>query len=201
MPVPSLADLAPWNPPDPGGAAWPYVAAGVGALAGLVVLWRLVRGRSKVYPDLEQGLREDLAGYPPPPPGAARLTVNGLPARLRLVVVAPTGKLSDPITADDVPGLLDQVYRGLGPVAAADKPRMKVWPPQLSVAGFAPTFHRVVRATDPHWVKLAGPARTGRRPILLGLVVWTDERSGLGDVVVDSTEWGELLGVGQAPPP
>jgi hypothetical protein len=174
---------------------WPYVAVGVGALVVLVVLVRLARRRAGGHRDLEAGLREDLDEYPPAPPGAARLLVNGVPGRLRLVVVAPTGKLSDPITPDDVPELLDRVHLGLGRLVEADKPRVKVWPPPLSSAGFGPTFHRVVRGSGKRWVKLAGPARTGRRPVLLGLVVWTDNASGLGDVVVEPTEWGELLHV------
>ena len=39
-------------------------------------------------------------------------------------------------------GLLDLVMRGLGDVAKADQPRVKVWPSQLSNKGFAPTFAR-----------------------------------------------------------
>ena len=99
-----------------------------------------------------------------------------------------------------MPELLDDVLRGLGRFVAADKPRVRVWPPQLSVAGFAPTFHRLVgvagrRPGASRWVKLAGPARTGKRPILLGLAVLADEPVKLGDVQVETTEWGELLRV------
>ena len=77
-------------------------------------------------------------------------------------------------------------------------PRVRVWPPQLSVAGFGPTFHRLIKSPDPgsnlsRWVKLAGPARTGKRPILLGLAVLADDPMKLGDVQVETTEWGELL--------
>ena len=174
---------------------WPYIVGGVGALVVLVVLVRLFRPRPGGYRDLEAGLREDLSEYPPAPPGAARLLVNGVPGRLRLVVVAPTGKLSDPITPDDVPELLERVHQGLGRLVEADKPRIKVWPPPLSSSGFGPTFHRVVQASGKQWVKLAGPARTGRRPVLLGLAVFSDNGGGLGDVVVEPTEWGELLHV------
>jgi hypothetical protein len=181
--------------------AWVLIAVGVGLVVAVLVLLRIAASRKKQTPDLEKGLRENLAEYPPPPPaGGRRLTVNGTPARVRLVVVAPTGKQQDPIAADDVPDLLDAVCRGLGPVLTADKPRVRVWPPQLSVAGFAPTFHRLVASPDAgressRWVKLAGPARTGKRPILLGLAVLADEAVNLGDVQVETTEWGELLRV------
>src|SRR5262249_6190712 len=144
--------------------------------------------------------------YPSAPPlvaGGRRLTVNDVPVRLRLVVVAPTGKQQVPITLDDVPGLLDDVRRGLGQFLATDKPRVRVWPPQLSVAGFAPTFHRLVESPDAdreksRWVKLAGPARTGQRAILLALAVFADESMKLGDVSVETTEWAELLRVEKA---
>jgi hypothetical protein len=194
VPLPSLADMLP-APRGLDGLPLSYVAGGLGALLVLFLAWRLLRRRRSEYRDLEAGLREDLDEYPPAPPGAARLLVNGVPGRLRLVVVAPTGKLSDPITLDDVPELLDRVHKGLGSLVDVDKPRVKVWPAPLSSSGFGPTFHRVVRASGKQWVKLAGPARTGRRPVLLGLAVWTDNASGLGDVVVEPTEWGELLHV------
>jgi hypothetical protein len=180
---------------------WALIAVAGGVVVAGLVLLRIAAGRKKTHPDLEKGQREDLAEYPPPPPaGRRRLTLNGVPVRIRLVVVAPTGKQQDPIAADDLPDVLDDVLRGLGAFVAADKPRVRVWPPQLSVAGFGPTFHRLVASPDggaksSRWVKLAGPARTGKRPILLGLAVLADEPTKLGDVQVETTEWGELLRV------
>jgi hypothetical protein len=184
------------------GNLWVYVAAGAAVLIAVVVLLKIATSRKRPHPDLEKGLREDLAEFPPPSATASgrRLETNGVPVRLRLVVVAPTGKQQAPVTPDDVPELLDDVLRGLGGFVRADKPRVKVWPPQLSVAGFAPTFHRLVESPDAggqpsRWIKLAGPARTGKRPILLGLALLADEPCKLGDVHVETTEWGELLQV------
>jgi hypothetical protein len=179
---------------------WIWAAVVVGLIIALFVIARIAGSRKKKPPDLEKALREDLRGYPPPPATNAprRLTVNGEPVRLRLVVVAPTGKLQEPITPDQVPELLDEVFRGLGGYVQSDKPRIKIWPPQLSVAGFAPTFHRLVQSPDPEgspsqWVKLAGPARTRQHPILLGLALLADQPCKLGDLHVETTEWGELL--------
>jgi hypothetical protein len=180
---------------------WVLAAIGAGLLVALYVVFKIATGRKKEHRDLEKGQREYLAEYPPPPPGGARrLNVNGIPARLRLVVFAPTGKAQIPISMDDVPDLLDDVLRGLGGFVKADKPRVKIWPAQLSVAGFAPTFHRLVKSPDAgekssRWVKLAGPARLGRTPILLGLALLADESCKLGDVYVEPTEWGDLLQV------
>jgi hypothetical protein len=178
---------------------WVLFAALAGLVVAGLVLLRIAAGRKRPHPDLEKGLREVLAEYPAPPPaGPWRLTLNGDPVRVRLVVVAPTGKHHGPLTPDDVRGLLDDVLRGLGEVVGHDRPRVRVWPPQLSVSGFAPTFHRLVASPDAgapasRWVKLAGPARTGGRPILLGLAVLADRPLKLGDVQVESTEWKELL--------
>lgn len=179
---------------------WVYGAVGLGVLVALVVLLKIAAGKRRP-PDLEKGQREDLAEYPPPPAaGNRRLTVNGVPVRVRLVVVALAGKQHAPVTPDDVPDILDDVFRGLGAFVKADRPRVKVWPPQLSAAGFAPTFHRLVESPDAgkkssRWVKLAGPARTGKRPILIGLALLADEPCKLGDVHVETTEWAELLQV------
>lgn len=180
---------------------WILLAAGLGVLIALFVLFKIARGGKKKHVDLEKGQREDLGEYPPPPPaGAKRLTINGVPVRVRLVVISPTGKAHEAVSADDVPDLLDDVLRGLGSFVKTDKPRVKIWPTQLSVVGFAPTFHRLVESPDDgkkssRWVKLAGPARTGNRPILLGLALLADEPCKLGDIHVEQTQWGDLLQV------
>src|SRR5687768_6346991 len=87
---------------------WIGVAVATGLLIAVVVVFKIATGRKKPLPDLENSQRENLRTFPPPPPARARrLSVNGEPVRLRLVVVAPTGKLQDPITPDGVAELLD----------------------------------------------------------------------------------------------
>jgi hypothetical protein len=181
-------------------ANWIYGAIGLGVLVALFVLLKIAGGKKKP-PDLQKGQREDLGEYPPPPAaGSKRLSANGIPVRVRLIVIAPTGKAQDDISADDVPELLEDILRGLGGFVKSDKPRVKIWPPQLSVAGFAPTFHRLVESPDAEkkssrWIKLAGPARSGKRPILVGMALLADESCKMGDVHVESTEWAEILQV------
>jgi hypothetical protein len=182
-------------------ANWIYCAIGLGVLVAIIVLLKIAGGRKKKHPDLERAQREDLAEYPPPPPaGGKRLSANGVPVRVRLIVIAPTGKAQDPISVDELPDLLEDVLRGLGSFVKSDKPRVKVWPTQLSVAGFAPTFHRLVESPDAEkkssrWIKLAGPARSGKRPILLGMALLADEPCKMGDVHVETTAWAEILQV------
>jgi len=181
--------------------------AGGAVLLGLMIVVLFLksllgggRKRGKVKKAAE--LREFLDEYPPtPPPGrGSRLWVDGVPARLRLVVVVPTGMQQEPITADDVPELLNAVLRGLGGCVAADKPRIRVGPPQLSVAGFAPTFFRNVESPDADgdpsiWVRLAGPAKARGKPVLVGLALLTEEETDIGSLALEPNEWVHHLSI------
>src|SRR5271170_7447220 len=105
-----------------------WLIAGGAVLIGLVLL-RLalnVVGPKPGTVDAERHLREDVATYPPAPgsPGSRQLLIQGVPVRLRLVVLAPAGKsFVDPDAAVD---LLNQVAQGLGAVAQVDKPRVRI---------------------------------------------------------------------------
>ena len=175
------------------------VAASLVLLILALVVARLFRRRPA--PDPDAGLREDLASYPPPPgaPGARRLLVEGHPARVRLVVVAPVGKLAQ-IDAAQAEPLLEHVRRGLGAAAQQDRPRVRVWPAQLSHQGFAVKFHRLTAKPDAdgrpsHWALLAGRARVGQHYILLGLALWTDEPTTLGRLTLEPDQWPLVLNV------
>jgi hypothetical protein len=176
-----------------------YGGIAAGGLLLLVLFALLRRGRNKINP--EGGLAEDLAKIPPVAKGVRhyQLLVMSQPVRLRLVVVAPVGK--KPIGKVD--SVLEQVFRGLGEVCLDDKPRVRLWPAQLSTAGFAPTFFRLTRRPDPagkpsRWILLAGPARAGGVPVLLGLAVYADTPSTAGMVTLDETQWNEILRVENA---
>ena len=176
-----------------------YGGAAVGVLILLLVLRLLFRGGKKVDP--EEGLGEDLATIPAPAKSSRhyQLLVLNQPVRLRYVVVAPVGKRP----VGKVDSALEQVFRGLGEVAVDDKPRVRVWPPQLSSAGFAPTFFRLTRKPETpgaasRWVLLAGPARAAGTPILLGLAVQTDAPTKTGVVTMTEAQWAEVLRVENA---
>ncbi len=178
-----------------------YIAVGVGGLFALFVLFKIAKGKKKI-PDLEKGQREKLGDYPPPPPSSGNdLLVNSIPSRLRLVVIAPTGSQNANFSADDAADILDDVLRGLGDYLQADKPRVKIWPAQLSIPGFAPSFHRLAITPDAGakaspWIKLAGPARVGKKTYLIGLALLADEPTKLGEVHMDPTDWQEMLQIG-----
>jgi hypothetical protein len=176
-----------------------YGSVAGGVLLLLVILVLLLRGRGKKPVDPERGLDQDLSTYPPAPgaAGPRRLTVHGRPVRLRLVVVAPVGRQTVAEGAE-VEALLDQVLRGLGQSARQDRPRVRVWPPQLSQQGFAPTFFRRTRCPDgpgapSHWLLAAGPARAGGRPVLLGLALYGDDKAPMEQLTLAETAWDEAL--------
>jgi hypothetical protein len=150
-------------------------------------------------PNPEGHLVEDLGNYPPPPgkPGPRRLFVQGFPARVRLVVLAPQGK-QDNVDAGKAEALLELVVRGLGGVAQQDSPRVRIWPRQLSNQGFAVSFHRLTKKPEPdtkpsRWVLVAGQAQAGSRKILVGLALQADEKNSLGKLTVEPDRWNEVL--------
>jgi hypothetical protein len=204
-PPPWLHDLLPPGPArdftDQGGWLLVLLVGAALVLAVLIALVRQALRRPPAVPDPEAGLREDLAGYPPVSggPGPRRLLVEGCPARLRLVVLAPAGKEAH-IDPASVQPLLEHVLPGLGSVAGHDRPRIRVWPAQLSHQGFAAKFHRLTASPDPdgvpsHWALLAGRARVGGHHLLLGLVVWTEEPTSLGRRTLEPDRWPAVLRV------
>ena len=176
-------------------------AAGGGLVVLVMICLVFFRGKKKAPIDPEAGLSEDLAAYPPSPSGKRhyQLSVMNYHVRLRLVAVAPVGKRP----VGKVDSVLEQVLRGLGEVSIDDKPRMRVWPAQLSVKGFAPTFFRLTKKPEPEnkpsrWVLLAGPARAGSVPVLIGMACQADKPTTLGLITLTEEQWNEVLRVENA---
>lgn len=177
----------------------PYVLYGVlgaGALLLLILLGALLRKKPPAI-DPEEGMSEDLSTYPPAPARSAgkQLTVQGSPVRVRFVVIAPIGRQAVEGGPEEI---LEQVVRGMGQAARGDRPRVRQWPLGFSNAGFTPMFFRRVVRPEPagspsHWVLLAGQARAGARQLLLGLALWSEQPTTLGNIAVGPDEWNELL--------
>ena len=146
-------------------------------------------------------LEEDLGQLVPSPelPVPRRLFIEGVPARLRLAVVASPGKAAT-ITEAHVGDVLDQVRWGLGTVARQDHAVTRVWPLQLSAKGFPAVFHRNMRKAEPegqpsNWVLLAGATPPRPHSVLLGLALWTDEPTSIGRLILDPSQWIHVLHV------
>jgi hypothetical protein len=201
-----LTDLLPEARGFLEGGGW-LAVLGVGGLLLLVLLWltagRMMRGLFRRAPEAppQADLREDLAAIAPPPPhsGDVRLTVEGFPVRLRLVILAPAGTAYR-LTPEMVPALLDRVVPGLGEAIKRDAPEVRIWPGQLSTEGFANTFHRNTPVPEGErkpssWVLLAGRADLGERQVLVGLGLQAVKPHTIGRRTLKPHDWATTLRV------
>lgn len=171
------------------------------AAAVLHKLWRMLfRRRPAPPPNLDRALEESLAEYPlPPRAGPQHLTIEGIPVRVRLVVVAAMGRQLE-IDENAIEGLLDQVVRGLGSVLHHDRPRVRVWPSQLSSQGFTVKFHRLTHRPEAegqasHWILVAGQTPARPRPLLVGLALYAGEANHVGRLTLEPKQWTDVLRV------
>ncbi len=182
-----------------------YVVLGALGLIVLLLLWIILRGLGRAFSrkqsDEEEtpDLTEDLEVLPAAPPltGDRRLTVDGVPVRLRLIVLAPAGRAYD-INPAAVPQILDRILPGLGQICVDDQPQMRIWPFQLSYEGFANQFHNhmSVREKDnepSRWVLLAGRAQFDRTQVMLGLALQSQKPTTVGRRRLDRHEWAGTL--------
>ncbi len=190
-----LAQQLPGSPLIGNNLVFYSVFGGILLLFLLMVLRWLRRRRPVIDPEL--ALIEKLSDYPPAGPGAQRLLLYNQPMRLRLVVLAPLGKRALP-TDGAMESLLDRVLRGLGDIARQDRPRIRVWPPQLSQQGFPPKFFRLTQRPEQvgkpsPWVLVAGPVRTGGQQFLLGLALHSDEPTDEGNLSLQVNQWRDAF--------
>lgn len=184
------------------GWGW-YVILGVIGLILLLLLWLIYRMlfRKKPKSAQEQNFEEILAEYPPlkPSTGDRQLRVEGVPVRMRLVVIGPAGKESE-VDPDEIEGMLEKVLPGLGLIYKGDKPRLRVWPMQLSYEGFTKHFHRnMITPEKPGelspWVLLAGRAKLGKQQIMLAFALQAVKPTTIGHKTIDAHEWVSVLRV------
>jgi hypothetical protein len=204
-----LSPLTDWMPPEVRGLVdvevWWLIfltaALLLLLLLGLLLraLWRALfaRGSAKRDWDREGRIPLDECPLPVRPPGEQSLFIYHLPVRLRLVVLAPPGKDAD-VDAIAVEKLLDGALPGLGGIAANDKPRIRVWPQQLSQQGFTAAFHRCTMRSEAEgepsrWVLIAGRVMVGKQPVLLGLGLWAGEPNSLGRLTLEPHQWLDVL--------
>jgi hypothetical protein len=170
-------------------------AAGGGVVVVLLLAFFFLGGK-KPGKDPEEGLQEILADIPAPTKGERhyQLYVMNIPVRVRLIAIAPMGKK----TVGKPEVALEQILPNLGEVSFDDRPRIRVWPPQLSKTGFAPTFFRLTKKPDADgkpskWILLAGPARSGSMPVLLGMAVLAETANKHGLLTMTETQWAEAV--------
>jgi hypothetical protein len=155
--------------------------------------------RTKFY---EMDLNEDLAPLAQvfTEEGPERITVKGLPARVRLVLLAAGSRDVGELHEDSADRLLDMIRPGLAKVVAHDAPRVRLWPPQYSPGGFPTIFAHNMRVPDlkespSRWVLVSGTVAISRQKVHVGMALLTDKPSLLRQVVVKGSDWPGVLGV------
>jgi hypothetical protein len=160
------------------------------------------RRKKKVPKKLAGSLRESLKriGEAYTEEGPRQVTVKGMPARLRLVVLSPGGNSAGQLTPAMVDRVLDWIKPGLAEVTTGDFPRIKVWPPFYSLDGFATAFAANVPIPGPkkeptRWVLVAGQVKMGKALVQVGLALHADEATTLRNVKVKGEHWLDIIGV------
>lgn len=214
------ADLGPITRHLPGpvlafldGGGW-WGVLGVGAVLALLWLRWLVRKlggavsrprhkkkkrRTKSVPlKLKESLRQIGEAYTEE--GPQQITVRGLPARLRLVVLSSGTRKTGNLTEEMLDRVLDWIKPGLAEATASDYPRVRLWPPFYSFDGFATALAANITVPEPkgeksHWVVVAGKVQMGLAVIHVGLALYADDPNTLRNLKVPGEQWLGVLGV------
>lgn len=180
---------------------WYVILLVLGLALALVVFTVIGKLRPRKRGDVpERENREEiLAQYPEAKPstGDRQLRIEGVPVRMRLVVVAPAGGQSE-IDTNTIEKLLDRVLPGLGEIYKQDKPRLRIWPQQLSYEGFAKHFHRNTRVPEgdgelSRWAIVAGRAKLSKFQVMLGFALQGIKPHSIGRKSIEAHQWDEVL--------
>jgi hypothetical protein len=139
-------------------------------------------------------------GRPENEPGSRRLTVKGVPARLRLVILSSGTKMSRGLNEEMVDRVLDWIKPGLAHITAPDEPRVRLWPPFYSRGGFSSMIRDNVAIPEPKgkrskWVVVSGKVAMGVTTVNVGLILYADEPNTLRHISIRDEQWLGALGV------
>ena len=147
-------------------------------------------------------LKEDLnwigAGFTEE--GPHRILVKGLPAHLRIMVLAPGSRDAGLLSEEMADRVLDWIKPGLAEVVSYDSPGVRLWPSFLSSDGFIRCFTANLPIPEPkgkksHWVLVAGEVRISRSIVRVGLALYVDQTNNLRFLDVRGERWLDVLGV------
>ena len=185
---------------------WLVTLALVGAM---VIFWPRIKRRRRKIVQYHQTLKlrrvpakyelgfigDALTGL-----GPKQLTVNGVPARLRLVVLGPTLATAGRLSEEEVPRMLNGVLHGMAEMIKYDSPRVQVWHDARTHEGFRQKLlERVVfpqeKGEPTPWVLLIGEMPGRESPLLVGLALHRAQASADRVVSVPAGQWRHVLGL------
>lgn len=186
---------------------WWLVLGGVAVIALIwlrLTLKRLYRAlfhkkkKKKWVSELQENLAVISQAYTDP--GPKQITVKALPARLRLMIMAPAGKDVGDLEPEMADKLLDWIKPGMGAITSYDHPKVKVWERQYSSGGFPMAFHQHVQIPEgkkrrSNWVLLAGTISMGRQKVHVGMAFHADEPNNIRSVTIKDEQWLDVLGM------
>jgi hypothetical protein len=190
---------------------WVLTLAGMGVLG---LLWpRIHRKRKRHGARRQRPLlthhdedKDDLAliGDALTALGPRQATVKGKPARLRLVVMAPTIADAMKLPAEAVLHVLDGMVHGLGEITKFDMPRTEIWTDVQTHEGFRRKLSKHIvfpkdESQASHWALVFGETATVKTPVFVGLALYTKEPTKLGTVEAPPGQWRTVLGIRAVP--
>jgi hypothetical protein len=186
-----------------GGDLLVYAVAAAIVLVILIVVWKIIAGRRREAPPAAPDLAIDVnsLGAAGPPAAGPVLEHYNVPVRLAAVVLAPTGRVLDLPSVDQLPQLIDHIVPGLGQVMAAHRPLIRRWPSQLSAEGFAHAFFANAQlpgdgGKGTPWCSVAGRFKIQRQSLMAGLVMRADAANNFGQTIIhEEHEWLGILRV------
>jgi hypothetical protein len=170
--------------------------------------WRKHRSRRPKEQHAPLYVTLDELGAAGPPHSGPAVVAHGVRMRLALLVVAPVGRGTPAPDLLRLGEVMENLAPGMAAVVATHRPVVRVWPPQLSVRGFAAALFANVRLPGERgkgtpWTTLAGRFTAGERKFLVGLVLRAAGPNSLGERTVEQDhDWLDILrvdGVSSAP--
>jgi len=184
----------------------PHLLAVAAAAALAVLAFWLLRGRRAPPIADDDGLAIDLAslGDCRPDDEDVSLSCYGVPVRLAVLVLAPSGRGADVPTGIARSAAIDQIVPGLARVADRHTTLVKTWPPQLSPRGFAHLLFAKMKLPGDFgrgtpWCSLAGKFEAGGETYMVGMALCAARENSLSNIIVGTPgEWLQVLRVEHA---
>lgn len=178
-----------------GGAAGAFVTF-------VVILLVVNRSRqSTAHSRVDEDLSIDVTSLSPTEvPAGVRLEFYGVPVRLMVLVIAPTGR-GEPLEKHELPTAIESLLPNLMTVLNQHQPIFRQWPAQLSSTGFQHVFFSNVHLPGDHgkgtpWCGVVGRFFVDGRPYLAGMACVADSPNGLSEVTVEHEgRWLDVLRV------
>ncbi len=181
----------------------PYVIAGVVlfVLIDGMILWSILRRRRRPATEVAEDVAIDVPGMVEqgPPQGGPQLTCYGVPVRVAVIVLAPTGRHGELPSGMEMPTLAEGIVPGLMTILSRDRPQVERWPPQLSRHGFIQSFFSNVRLPGDKgkgtpWCSVVGRVDHEGNSYLVGFVLCASKNNALGPVEIEHAgRWLDVL--------